>query len=307
VNLLSAAGFTNLGFRYHHRTFSQVDADLNGKTVVITGASGGLGLETAQRLSTLGASVVVVARNQKKLDDAVHKIGRDASGIRADLSLLTEVKALGQQLASGGSINVLINNVGVLFPERGETAEGLEKTLATNLAGHFALTNLLLPRMVQSAPARVINISSGGMYLAKINPSNLQSDRGDYSGAEAYARTKRGQVILTEIWAERLVGTGVTVNSMHPGWVKTEGVRQSLPGFNKVMGPLLRNVEQGADTIVWLAAAEDVANTTGKFWFDRETTDTHVKKSTRETATQRNRLWEQLVEITGTDYPAASR
>lgn len=312
MNPLSAATFTNIGYEAHARKFESIDVDMTGQTVVVTGATGGLGLETARHLATLGARVVIVARNQKKLDAAEHLIDGDAVGIRTDLSLISSIKELAKDLLeSEPHIEILVNNVGVLFPKRGETSEGLEQTLATNLAGHFTLTNLLLPRLVQSSPSRVINVTSGGMYLAKVQPRDLQSERGEYTGSTAYARTKRGQVILTEMWADKVRNSGVTVNAMHPGWVKTAGVRDSLPTFNKFMGPLLRTVKQGADSIVWLAADPEPADETGKFWFDRQQVDTHVRDSTRATPAERQALWDNLASLTGTDFdqeaPAASR
>ncbi len=115
-----------------------------------------------------------------------------------------EVRDLATRLlANEPAVHVLVNNAGTLFPERSSTAEGIESTLATNLLGHFLLTNLLIPKLVESAPARIINVSSGGMYGQRISISNLQNDRGEYKGSAAYARTKRGQVILTEMWAEQ--------------------------------------------------------------------------------------------------------
>lgn len=312
MNPLSAATFTNIGYKTHARAFEPLDTDLSGQTIVVTGATGGLGLESARQLAHLGARVVIVGRNEEKLDSAQRSISGDVSGIRADLSLISEVKQLAAELLQyHQEIHVLVNNVGVLFAERGMTAEGIEQTLATNLAGQFALTNLLLPRIIASSPSRVINIASGGMYLARIQPRNLQSDSGEYSGSAAYARTKRGQVILTEMWAEKLGDSNVVVHSMHPGWVKTAGVRDSLPTFNKVMGPLLRTVRQGADTIVWLASASEPTETTGKFWFDRQQVDTYTRESTRETRSDRQALWDGLVELTGTDFdqvpPTAAR
>ncbi len=111
-------------------------------------------------------------------------------------------------------------------------------------------------------------------------------------------------MILTEMWAERLEGTGVRVHSMHPGWARTEGVAESLPTFNLVMKPLLRSPEQGADTIVWLAAAHEPGNTTGRFWFDREEAPTHMLDSTKETQADRDALWDGLVGLTGASFPS---
>jgi hypothetical protein len=140
------------------------------------------------------------------------------------------------------------------------------------------------------------------MYSQKVRPDDLQFREGVYSGSTAYARTKRGQVILTEEWANRLDPNEVVVHSTHPGWSATPGVENSLPLFYRVMRPLLRTPEQGADTIVWLAAARKPAESSGLFWFDREQAPTHLMESTRETQAERDLLWENLVDITGSDF-----
>jgi NAD(P)-dependent dehydrogenase (short-subunit alcohol dehydrogenase family) len=239
---------------------------MSGKTVVVTGASDGLGKETTRSLARLGARVIGVGRNPVRLAALESEVTGDVVAIQADLSLMTDVRDLAHHLlATEPHIDVLVNNVGVLLPERTVTEEGLETTLATNLAGHFLLTNLLLPRLIQSSPARIVNVSSGGMYAERIRPDDLQYERDPYRGSSAYARTKRGQVILTELWAERLAGTGVVVHAMHPGWAQTAGVERSLPTFNKLMKPLLRTAAQGADTMIWLAAADEPGDSTGRF------------------------------------------
>jgi NAD(P)-dependent dehydrogenase (short-subunit alcohol dehydrogenase family) len=139
------------------------------------------------------------------------------------------------------------------------------------------------------------------MYGVKINPRRLQASKETYNGTQAYAQAKRAQVILTEMWSDALSGSGVTVNSMHPGWVNTPGVSTSLPTFNKVMKPLLRNVAQGADTIIWLAASEAGGSESGRFWFDRKSVSTHISPSTKESPELRTRMWETLAEATGSN------
>ena len=306
MSKLSIAGFTNLGYLAHSRSFDSTLPRMEGKTVLITGATGGLGLAAAHGLSSLGARLIIIGRSRPKIDTALETLSLNTIALQADLSLLSEVKRLASHLLSREDrIDVLINNVGVLLPERETTTEGLEKTLATNLAGQFALTNTLAPLLVSSAPARIVNVSSGGMYAEKIRPDDLQSNGGRYRGATAYARTKRGQVILTEIWAGRLRGTGVVAHSMHPGWARTEGVRSSLPTFNRLMSPLLRSPEQGADTIVWLAASDEAGSSSGRFWFDRQEAPTHLSSATRETREERDQLWASLVELTSTDMARA--
>jgi NAD(P)-dependent dehydrogenase (short-subunit alcohol dehydrogenase family) len=213
----------------------------------------------------------------------------------ANLSLMREVRALARRIDP--PVHLLVNNAGVLLPHRTETDEGLETTLATNLLGQFLLTNLLIDKL--EPPARIINVSSGGMYTQRIRVDDLQMKRGRYDGAVAYARTKRGQVILTELWAQALRGQGIVVHSMHPGWADTPGVSESLPKFYRLTKPLLRTPAQGADTIVWLCASDEAARSSGRFWHDRRPRATHRLRSTRETDAERAALWERLAELAG--------
>lgn len=298
IDQLSIATFTNLGYLAHSLGFDPIEADLSGKTIVVTGGTGGLGRSAANTLAEMGARVIVVARNEERLEETAAEIGPRAATVQADLSLMSEIRRLADRLGDEERIDVLLNNVGVLLPERGTTSEGLEQTLAINLAGHFLLTNLLIPRLKQTGSGRIINVSSGGMYAERIRPDDLRYEQGEYRGSIAYARTKRGQVILTEMWAEQLEGTGTVVHAMHPGWVKTAGVAESLPTFNLVMKPFLRSVDEGADTMVWLAAAAEPLRSSGDFWFDRRRVSTHLLERTRETPADRRLLWERLEELT---------
>lgn len=308
MSLLSIPTFTNVGYWFHSRDHEPTEVDMSGRTVVITGGTGGLGRAGAVGIAALGARTVVVGRSAEKLRAAEQEIAGEVVGYEADLSSMAEIRDLADRLLEKEHrIDILINNVGVLLPERETTAEGIEKTFATDLAGHFLLTNLLIPRLAESAPSRIVNMTSGGMYSEKIRPDDLQFERRPYKGAAAYAHAKRGQVILTEMWAERLRGSGVVVHVMHPGWAGTAGVEQSLPSFNKLMKPFLRSPEQGADTMVWLATAAEPARSSGELWFDREIVTKHMVDRTRESAVEREALWDGLVEITGSDMPAISR
>ena len=289
----SLLGYTTLGYRW--RDLPPVEVDLEGRIALITGATSGLGRSTAESLARLGAQLILVGRNPEKTARVAEAIIRASGNSKvrteiADLSLMAEVRALAERQQA--PIHLLVNNAGVLLPERRETQEGLETTFATNLLGHFLLTELLIDKL--EAPARIINVSSGGMYTQRIRVEDLQMERGRYDGAVAYARTKRAQVILTEIWAERLRDRGIVVHSMHPGWADTPGVSDSLPTFYKLTKPLLRTPEQGADTIVWLCASPKAARTTGLFWHDRKPRPTHRSKRTKETAEERKALWDRL-------------
>ena len=302
MSKLSIAGFTNLGFRRHARSFQPIDPVISGQTALVTGATGGLGLAISRRLASFGARVYLVGRSDTKLAAARELVGPSAVSLKVDLSSMEEVRRLADEVAEmSESLEILVNNVGVLNPTRLMTDEGLEMSLATNLAGHFILTNTLAPLLVGSSPSRVVNVTSGGMYSERIDPDDLQFETREYSGTAAYARTKRAQIILTEMWSERLAPLGVVVNSMHPGWARTAGVESSLPLFNRIVGPFLRTPEQGADTAIWLAADRSTEALTGQFWFDRRVAPTHLSERTVETTGEREALWRNLVALTSSD------
>ena len=253
-------GFTNVGYRWHKRSWKPLAVSLEGRTVVVTGATSGLGRAAASQLADLGARVILVGRDSEKAEtirrEIVATTGNDNVAVAlADLSLLADVRKLVKQLLKEPRIHVLVNNAGVLLNQRTTTAEGNETTLATNLLAPYLLTQMLLPRLRQSAPSRIINVSSGGMYATGLALDDLQYEKSTYDGSRAYARTKRALVILTELWAEQLKNSGVVVHAMHPGWADTPGVAGSLPGFHTITRRLLRTAEQGADTVTWLAAA----------------------------------------------------
>lgn len=288
--------------RWCARPFSE---RLDGRRVILTGATSGLGLAAAHALADLGATLVLVGRDANKLEDTAESIAREhnvdvPATERADLALMSEVRSLVDRLLSDPApIHVLINNAGALFGERAETPEGHERSLAINLLSPFLLTRLLLPKLAASAPARIINVSSGGMYTQGIDVDDLGSAKGEYAGAAAYARAKRGQVILTERWALELADQNVVVHAMHPGWADTPGIRSSLPGFYRLTRSILRTAEEGADTIVWLAAAAQAARSTGGFWLDRQPHLTHVLPGTRASQAERQQLWDALMALTG--------
>ncbi|HEY3615082.1 MAG TPA: SDR family NAD(P)-dependent oxidoreductase [Gaiellales bacterium] len=273
---------------------------LDGRVCLVTGGSGGLGLAAGLGLAQLGASLRLLVRDAGRGEEARRRIAAETGNddVRyelVDMSLRSSVRACAERILAGGEpVHVLVHNAGVLPPERRETGEGLELTFATNVLGPHLLTRLLRDRLVASAPARVLLVSSGGMYLRRLDVGDLQTTARDFDGTDAYSRSKRAEVVLAERWAEELAGTGVVVHSMHPGWADTPGIKQSIPGFQRVMGPLLRTPEQGADTIVWLAAAAEPGETTGRFWCDRHVRTTHRLRRTCETAEERDRLWHAL-------------
>jgi NAD(P)-dependent dehydrogenase (short-subunit alcohol dehydrogenase family) len=193
-------------------------------------------------------------------------------------------------------VDVLVHNAGLLPLERQLTDEGLELTVATHLVGPHLLTKLLRPKL---RGARVIFVTSGGMYAKRLDVDGMLANEGPYDGVAAYAMTKRGQVVLSERWAAELADAGTVVNAMHPGWAATAGVERSLPRFWRFMRHRLRTPEQGADTALWLAVAETAAGYTGKLWFDRQSVSTHLAWWTREGEAERQRLWDFCEAQTG--------
>ena len=290
-----------------------MSAYLANRHAVVTGATSGVGRAAAAALAELGARVTLVARDSAKAEATAREIREQTGNAQVtvelcDLGIIAEVHALADRLlASGDAIDMLINNAGALFNPRQQTAEGFEKSFALLLLSPYVLTERLQPLLAKAGSARVVNVSSGGMYTQKIHPDDLQSSRGKYSGSVAYARAKRGLMILTEEWAERWREDGIVVNAMHPGWADTPGVETSLSTFYKVTRCLLRSPEEGADTAVWLAAATEAGKVSGKFWLDREQHPSHIFNNTRETPAERAQLLATLEELLdSTGEPAGS-
>jgi NAD(P)-dependent dehydrogenase (short-subunit alcohol dehydrogenase family) len=224
----------------------------------------------------------------------------------ADLSNLASVQEFASRLEEREErLDVLINNAGALIAEREVSDDGFELSFATNVLGPFLLTDLLIPLLKSGAPSRIVNVSSGGMYAQRLDVDDLMFERKPYNGVIAYAQAKRAQVVLTEIWAEKLADSAVTVNAMHPGWADTPGVQTSLPTFRRLMKDSLRTVEQGADTMLWLAVAQSVAGVTGEFWLDRRERSTHLLPWTQITIEEKQRFWDTCVRLTSMTTPSS--
>lgn len=310
MDALVVPSFTRLGYSVRARLFDwepSATHDLSGKTVVLTGPTSGLGLAAADALAGMGASLVLVARNAEKVEALAARLAHrhPASSLAtelADLADLDQVRAACDRIARRHPrIDALLHNAGALFNQRREAPDGSEATTQVMVVAPFLMTTLLLGPLKAAAPGRVIMMSSGGMYLAPLTVSDLQLSAAEYSGAKQYALAKRAQVVLNELWAERVPARDVVFHALHPGWADTPGVAEALPRFRRIMRPLLRTPIQGADTLVWLTAADQAASTTGRFWLDRAERATHRRRSTRasDTEDERQALWDWCVRQSG--------
>ncbi len=280
--------FSSIGPRVRSRMSGwPAPPSMVGRVVLVTGATSGLGLASAIDLARGGATVLGTARSRSRADEATETIRlavptAEVDFLIADLSGLDQVRDLAEQFSAGHDrLDVLIHNAGALSRSYTSTDDGGEITVVTQLVAPFLLTGLLFERLEAATPSRVIQVSSGGMYTQRFDLGELEMSPADYDGAKAYARVKRAQLVLMHEWVRRTGGSGVDFASMHPGWVDTPGIRSGLPVFSKVMRPLLRTPEEGADTVVWLASSPEALSPNGGFWLDRRTRSEHKVPWTR--------------------------
>ncbi|KAK8740628.1 hypothetical protein OTU49_003001 [Cherax quadricarinatus] len=278
-------------------------ATLDGKTVIITGASAGIGKETAMDLAGRGARVIMACRNMEKANKVATEI-RVATNYRGevevrrlDTSDLASVRAFAKKiLENEKSLHILINNAGIMGPPRRElTEDGLELTMATNHYGHFLLTNLLLGLLKKSAPGRIINLTSDSHdYVNKLNPDSLNFERDYYSSMTAYGQSKLCNILFTIELTSKLQGTGVTANSVHPGCVSTEiFYKGQVTFFAWLCGKLFylmgKDAKLGAEPVIYLAVSEEVEGVSGSYFVDCKDTATTELARQRKLAKQ---LWE---------------
>ncbi|OVA08125.1 Short-chain dehydrogenase/reductase SDR [Macleaya cordata] len=276
--------FMKSGFLEHSKKFKEEDMQIriDGKNCVVTGANSGIGYATAEALASRGANVYMVCRNKERGEAAVSKV-QSVTGNQnvylevCDLSSLSDIKSCASKFSSKEQpVHILVNNAGLLEQKRIITPEGLELNFAVNVAGTFAITELMVPLLEKAAPdARVITVSSGGMYTSPLT-TDLQFSESKFDGTLQYARNKRVQVALTEKWTELYSNRGIGFYSMHPGWVETPGVAKSLPEFSERLSGKLRTSEEGADTVVWLALQPKEKLVSGAFYFDRAEAPKHL-------------------------------
>ncbi len=277
-------------------------ADLTGKTAVVTGATSGIGEATALGLARMGARVVITARDAAKGEAMLKRLrianpNAEPAVVLGDLSVIAGMKQVGEGLAGvAPRIDILVNNAGAYFGTREVTADGLERTFATNHLSYFVITELLRPNLAPDA--RIVSTASGAHRLGRLDFDDLQSAKA-FSAMGAYGLSKLLNILWTAALARRLQGTGVTANCVHPGGVRTgfgADTRGPTANLFKLLRPFFLTPEQGADTLIWLASAPEVAGETGGYWTKR--------KRVEPSAAARNdaageRLWAESVRLTG--------
>ena len=280
------------------------DKPIEGSVCMVTGATSGIGNATARRLAQQGATVVVVGRNMEKSAATVRQIERQTGNssvefMLADLSSQHDIR----QLAEGFKrryrrLDVLVNNAGAMMFSRQESVDGIEMTLALNHLSYFLLTNLLLETLKSGAPSRIINVSSSAHHRAEIDFEDLQNLK-RYGGFQTYARSKLENLLFTYELAERLEGTGVTVNALHPGLVATN-LMANNGAIGRVMKVLLglrgMSVEEGAQTSIYLASSPEVEGITGQYFVKQKAVQSSQASYDKSTA---SRLWRVSAELTG--------
>jgi NAD(P)-dependent dehydrogenase (short-subunit alcohol dehydrogenase family) len=277
---------------------------LAGKTCVVTGATSGIGEETALALARDGARVVIVARSPERGAKALERIRSETGNERvelvlADLASLAEIRRLAQELLSAcPQIHVLVNNAGVVNLERRVTVDGFEETFAVNHLAYYALTNLLLDRLLASAPARIVNVASDAHKFGPLDPDDLHSEK-SYRAMRVYGRSKTANILFTVELARRLQDTGVTVNAVHPGPVASRlGKNNGLLGraVTSLLAPFFLSPERGARTSVHVATAPELADVSGRYF--AKCREARTTAAARDPALAR-RLWDESARLTG--------
>jgi NAD(P)-dependent dehydrogenase (short-subunit alcohol dehydrogenase family) len=293
--------------------------DMTAKTVVVTGGTSGIGLATAVALGQMGARVIITGRSAERGAAARQVIAERIAGAGGtgtvelavfDLADLSSVRAgAAELLGRAPQLDVLVNNAGLVLSERSETVDGFESTFAINHLGPFLLTTLLLPRLLESSPARIVNVASTAHLQARKGmPFDDLQSTGRYAGMRVYGESKLANILFTNELARRLEGQGVTANSLHPGTVSTGyGGDGDAKGFLavglKIAKPFFLSPEKGARTSIYLASSPDVAGISGQYFVKSRPKQPRKQALDAEGA---RRLWEVSEALIASATPAAS-
>jgi retinol dehydrogenase-14 len=275
-----------------------VNSEMSGKVVMVTGANSGMGKEISLGLARLGAALVMVCRDSARGETARAEVqqqtgNRDVELLIADLSSQQSIRHLVAEFESRHDrLHVLINNAGASLPRRVETVDGLETVFATNHLGPFLLTNLLLPILTSSAPARIVTVSSGAQAMAKLDFDDLQGVR-SYNEIRAYNQSKLANIVFTYELASRIAGTGVTANAVEPGFVKTN---LKVPFPYSIFSFMRGKAVDGAKPTLFLASSAEVEGISGKFFNNKGVPTKSTPSSYDENLARR--LWQVSAELT---------
>jgi len=278
---------------------------MKNKIVLITGANSGIGFETAKQLSLLGAEVVMMSRNKEKGEAALLEIKKlvpntKSCVMQCDLADMKSIRLFAEEFNNKyQKLDVLLNNAGIITNERLETADGFEYQFGVNHLGHFLLTHLLLQKLKDGAPSRIINVSSMAHKIGKINFSDLQLKQ-KFTPFRAYSQSKLANILFTVELSQRLHGTGVTVNCLHPGVVRTrfavDRKTNKLSFFAKLYQPFTITQEKGAETSIFLASSPEVQNITGQYFDKKKIARTSKAAQNEDDA---KKLWNVSMQLTG--------
>lgn len=317
LDLSVVGGYTRAGLAVRRRLATwpadPAPGSLAGRRALVTGASSGLGTATAAGLAGLGAHVHLVVRDVEKGERTARAIEAEVPGARlsvdrCDVADLDDVRRLATDLrgrigAEGAAgegpagLDVVVHNAGAMPPVRTTSPQGRELTMALHVLGPVLMTDLLRPVLAGRA-ARVLLVTSGGMYAQVLRADDPDHVTGDYSPTTAYARSKRAQVELLGPLAQRWADDGIAVHAVHPGWADTPGVVDALPGFHRLTGPLLRDAAGGADTAVWLAATQPPPPS-GRLWHDRRARPAYWLGRRRAAPADVERMWHWVRDAAG--------
>ena len=275
---------------------------IKGKTAIVTVGSNGIGLVTARALAGMGAQVTIISRNAEKcaaVTEAIKaEVGNPVEFIAADLSTLAGIMQAAATFKQRHThLHVLVNNAGAMFTHRQLTPDGYEMTFALNHLNYFLLTNLLLDVLKASAPARIVNVSSGAHLRASLDFDNLQAEK-HFASMQAYGQSKLANILFTYELGRRLEGSGVTANALHPGFIATGFARNNGPLYNfgmKIIGMFIRKPEQGAQTSIYLASSPEVEGVSGKYFIDCKPVDSSPMSYNKALA---EKLWQVSLELT---------